>query len=267
MNFKNVVLMSDLDGTLLTDNKEILEKDLDAINRFRSLGGMFTIATGRGYSMAKPVAEKLSLDIPAVIFNGAAVYDFNSEKFLWCSEIDTIAKKYMEMLMNEFPDIGIEVLKEKTVYVPAINDIERMHLAYENVEPAMCPIDDIPAGGWLKVLTAYPPEKMDKVVEFVNNNCLDGVHWVRSEAHFFEMLPCGVNKGSGFKKLLELLNCTDKYIVAAGDYMNDFEMVKMADLGVAVCSAQEQLRNAAKLIVCDNNSGAICEIIDYIETL
>ena len=72
MDFKNVIIMSDLDGTLLDDKKEISPRDMESINEFCDKGGMFTIATGRGYSMARPVAQKLKLRIPAVIFNGSA---------------------------------------------------------------------------------------------------------------------------------------------------------------------------------------------------
>ena len=93
MDFKNVIIMSDLDGTLLTDDKKILPEDMEAVNRFRDGGGIFTLATGRGYSMAKPVAERIGLDVPAVIFNGSAVYDFSQNKFLWHSALNENAKK------------------------------------------------------------------------------------------------------------------------------------------------------------------------------
>ena len=72
MDFSKVILMTDLDGTLLTDDKRILPLDLEAIERFRAGGGLFTMATGRGYSMAKHIADKLRLDCPAVVYNGAA---------------------------------------------------------------------------------------------------------------------------------------------------------------------------------------------------
>lgn len=62
MDFSKVILMTDLDGTLLTDDKRILPLDLEAIERFRAGGGLFTMATGRGYSMAKHIADKLRLD-------------------------------------------------------------------------------------------------------------------------------------------------------------------------------------------------------------
>ena len=49
--------------------------------------------------------------------------------------------------------------------------------------------------------------------------------------------------------------------------MNDLAMIQKADLGVAVASAQEEVKAAADLVVCDNNSGAMAQIIDYIEKL
>ena len=143
MNFKNVIIMTDIDGTLVTDEKKILPKDMEAINRFRSGGGIFTLATGRGYSMAKPVAERVGLNTPAVIFNGSAVYDFNNDKFLWHSALPESAKNTAEELIEAFPDIAIEILCRDKVYVPSINQIEREHLALENVQPIMCGVDEI----------------------------------------------------------------------------------------------------------------------------
>lgn len=103
MDFKNVIIMSDLDGTLLDDKKEISPRDMESINEFCDKGGMFTIATGRGYSMARPVAQKLKLRIPAVIFNGSAVYDFDKDEFLWQSEVTQKARDYIKLIMDRFP--------------------------------------------------------------------------------------------------------------------------------------------------------------------
>lgn len=267
MDFSKVIIMTDLDGTLLTDGKEILTQDMSAIKRFRAGGGIFTMATGRGYSMAKPVAQRLELDVPAVIFNGAAAYDFNKNKFLWHSEIGSCARDYVNLLIERFPDIAIEVLCEETVYVPSMNEIERRHLAIEQVVPVRCSVSGIPEGGWLKVLIAYPPEKMQQVMDFALTNCRENVHWVRSEAHYFEMLPVGVNKGSGFEQLLHILGKEQLFTVGVGDYNNDLELITQAKLGAAVGSAQEAVKQAADIVLCDNNSGAMAELIDYIDKL
>lgn len=267
MDFGNVVFMTDLDGTLLTDEKKILAKDLAAIRRFREGGGLFTLATGRSYAMAKRVADELELDIPAVLFNGAGVYDFKVGKFLWKCEISPEAYRYVRLIGEQFPDIGAEVLCEQSVVVPYLNETEQMHLDWEQVKADFRDVSDLPESGWLKFLFADKPEKLDKVEEFVRNGNFSGVHWIRSGPHFLECLPENVDKSRGFSELIKILGVQDRFTVAAGDYMNDTAMIQNAQLGVAVASAQECVKVVADHIVCDNNNGAISEIIDYIERL
>ena len=59
MDFGKVIYMTDLDGTLLTDDKRILDRDMAAIERFRAGGGLFTTATGRGWAMARRIVEEI----------------------------------------------------------------------------------------------------------------------------------------------------------------------------------------------------------------
>lgn len=269
MDFNKVIFMTDLDGTLLTDDKRVLEKDLAAIKRFREGGGIFTAATGRGYAMARRIVEDvLHLDVPSVLFNGAGVFDFKKNKFMWQCEIGSQAREYIRRLNAMFPGkLGFEVLHEQTVFVPFINQTEREHLEMESVIPDRRPLDDIPEGGWLKFVIAAEPSDLDEVRKTVESGGFEDAQWVRSAPHYFECLPTGVDKSRGFAELIALLGAEDRFSVAAGDYMNDLAMIKKADLGCAVSSAQECVKQAADLVVCDNNSGAVSQIIDYIEKM
>ncbi|MBQ8790746.1 MAG: HAD family hydrolase [Ruminiclostridium sp.] len=267
MDFKNAIIMTDLDGTLLNDEKNISERDLESINNFCDKGGLFTIATGRGYSMAKPVAEKVGLRMPAVIFNGAAVYDFKKDEFLWQSSVTKKARGYIAKVMEAFPDIGIEVLHEQTVYVPAMNEVERYHISLENTKVVECSLSDIPEDGWLKVLFAYYPEKMAELTEFVDKHCSEETNRVLSAPIFYELLPTGVSKAYGYQKLLEVTGNEGRFTVASGDYPNDAEMVAYAKLGVAVSNAHEDVKRVADIIIGSNNEDPMTQIINYIAAL
>lgn len=277
MDFGKVIMMTDLDGTLLTDDKRILDKDMKAIERFRKGGGLFTAATGRGYAMARRVAvDQLrldSLDMPAVLFNGAGVYDFSRDKFLWRCEVGSFARGYIREILDRYSaehsisDIGLEILHEREVYVPFENETERMHLEMESVNPVYCSIDKVPDGGWMKFLFAGTPEVLDEVEKIARCGDFPDVQWVRSQPIFFEGLPKGVDKSRGFAELIKLVGAENRFSVAAGDYLNDKTMIENADLGAAVGNAHPDVRAAADIVVCDNNSGAISEIIDYIERL
>lgn len=277
MDFGKVIMMTDLDGTLLTDDKRILGKDMAAIERFRVGGGLFTAATGRGYAMARRVAvEQLELDrfdMPAVLFNGAGVYDFKRDKFLWRCEVGSFARDYIREILDRFcekrsiSEIGVEILGEREVYVPFINDTERMHLEMESVKPVFVSMDKIPSGGWMKFLFAGEPDVLDDVERIARCGDFPDVQWVRSQPIFFEGLPKGVDKSRGFAELIKLVGAENRFSVAAGDYLNDKAMIENADLGAAVGNAHPDVRAAADIVVCDNNSGAISEIINHIERL
>ncbi len=267
MDFSKVIFMTDLDGTLLTDDKKILPQDMAAIRRFTEGGGLFTVATGRGCGMSRGIVSALGIDIPAVVFNGAAVYDFKAERFVWQCEIGSHAREYVRRLSERFPDLGIEVLHEQTIYTPFINRTELDHLSLEGLAPHPCTIEELPQSGWLKVLLAHEPKRMDEIEAYIRASDMQQAQWVRSAPVYFECLPEGVDKSMGFRKLIDILGAGERFSVASGDYMNDLAMIQKADLGVAVSSAQEEVKAAADLVVCDNNSGAIAEIIDYIAKL
>src|SRR4028119_1244675 len=65
------LLALDLDGTLLNSRGEIPEKNIEAIQRAEQRGVMVTIATGRRFRDALPVALQLKLNAPVVCHNGA----------------------------------------------------------------------------------------------------------------------------------------------------------------------------------------------------
>ncbi|MCL2018433.1 MAG: Cof-type HAD-IIB family hydrolase [Oscillospiraceae bacterium] len=262
---KNIFLISDADGTLLTDDKRVLDIDRAAIRELIENGGIFTIATGRGVSLARAVAEELELNFPAVIFNGAAVYDFKRERFLWRCNLPDEAKEYIKLVHKEFPWLGLEILRDDEIYVISTNRREEEHLAFATKKPVRCSYDDVPPDSWIKTLFVGEPEEIDELIKFSKENNFNNVHLVRSAPIFYEMLPYGANKGTGYKKLLEIMGLSNRYVVAAGDFMNDLEMLKQADLGVAVMNAEEIVKSSADLIVCDNNSGAISEIVEFLK--
>ena len=266
MDFKNIIFMTDLDGTLLTDEKNVHPRDLAAIERFRAGGGIFTIATGRGYSMAKRIAEEICPNVPCVVFNGAAVFDYSADKFLWRCEITADGKDYIRRITDKFPDVGVEVLSEHTVYVPFMNDFERKHLDMEGVVPDLRPLDEIPESGWLKFLFTADPETIDKIEEMTAKN-FGNVRKIRSDSVFFEFLPQDVDKSRGFAELIKILGAEKRFSVAAGDYYNDYAMIVNANLGAAVGNALDEVKKAADIVVCDNNHAPISEIIGYLEKL
>ncbi len=121
---KNFIFVSDLDGTLLPHNKKLNPKDLDAIEKFRELGGIFTIATGRILQSAEMYLESLKIDGPAVLCNGSAIYDNSTKKFVWQEFLNEEIYQFAKEIFAKYPNIGGEINTNPEIYVPSLSAAE-----------------------------------------------------------------------------------------------------------------------------------------------
>ena len=108
--FEGILFVTDLDGTLLKKDKTISEKNLEAIEYFKSEGGIFTFVTGRIPAGAKVVNDVLKPNAPCGCINGGGIYDFKTDKLLWSLNIPRDVLELVEYIDNEVPGIGIEFI-------------------------------------------------------------------------------------------------------------------------------------------------------------
>ena len=88
--FDGLLLCTDLDDTLLTDDKRVSEENIAALQYFMENGGLFTFATGRVPEGARLMLQYIVPNAPMVCFNGGAIYDYASEKFIWQAELNDV---------------------------------------------------------------------------------------------------------------------------------------------------------------------------------
>jgi len=80
--FSNRLLICDMDGTLLDSNSRVSMENKEALDRFVAGGGFFTVATGRMEESVMKYLQDLPVNLPAIIYNGAAIYDFHTNRML-----------------------------------------------------------------------------------------------------------------------------------------------------------------------------------------
>lgn len=263
-SYASLYFMTDLDGTLLPSSKEILPVDRAAIEIFRHAGGRFSIATGRTLQAAGKYIRDLHLDQPAIVFNGAALYDPVSAELLDVVTLPEEIAALVEDVLTAFPNVGAEILTADSTYVPRLNTQEQEHLGICGVTPVLGPLKDVPRQMWMKVLFATDPREMDALMAFIADQHCDSVDFVRSEDRFYEILPKGVSKGSALDKLRRRLG-EETILIGAGDYDNDVGLLTRADFGVCPANGAQSVKNVADLtLACSCENGATAELITYI---
>lgn len=263
-DISKILLITDLDGTLLPHSKTLSDVDLNAINKFIAKGGKFSIATGRAYQSVKQYFDKLNFSCPIILYNGSMIYDNNYDTILWSKNLPLNARLIVNEIMDEFPSVAAEILTFENIYVLRNNEREKHHIGIAKISVCECTLDEIP-DGWLKILFAFEPEIMPKLIKYVNAKKYDNIQFVASSSHFFEMLPLNTTKGTALKKLIVDYGYSDYTVVAVGDYNNDIEMLEVADIGIATSNAQDEVKKIADITLKETcNENAIASVIDYI---
>ena len=80
--------VTDLDGTFLTKEERISSYSLEKVNALVDRGMLFTYATARSEWSAEKATQGLKLNIPAVLYNGALIYDRKTDTPLYASYFD-----------------------------------------------------------------------------------------------------------------------------------------------------------------------------------
>lgn len=265
-DINNIILFSDMDGTLLNSKKQITDRDKAAIRKFMELGGKFTIATGRTIQTFEQYTGLLDLKMPVIMYNGAAIHDYTSGETLYTHPLPETAKHAALEIMEMMPDIGGEVLKTDGTYVFSNTEYQQLHTKLCNIVPYYKELAEIEDGGWMKVLFSLAPEDIPFLEILIKQRGFDkDFDFVRSSEIFLEMLPKGVSKGSALKQYRSLPGMENMTFVAIGDFDNDIEMICEADLGACPANAEESVREKADLVLKNSSDeGAVAELTDEI---
>lgn len=263
-NIKDILVVSDLDNTLLTAEKGIPEYNLEMIKKFQELGGNFTVATGRSIESISRYLNQLELSTPAITYNGGIIYDFKSKLFLMKKTLPESAKKALELIREKFPDVGTEVMCDNNrLYMIRENAYTHKHIDDEKLSYVCADISSI-KNNWIKVLFADRNSRLLELQEFCKTLPFDDIEFVMSNTIYFEMLPKNVTKGTALKELCDIINVDISDTVAIGDYYNDMELLKTAGLSVCVDNAPQDIKNICHAVVPKCTDGGVGHLIAQI---
>lgn len=263
--FNGCLLASDIDGTLLTNGK-IPQSNLEKIDWFKSEGGIFTICTGRTPNAAKYSYELSHSNAPLIAFHGGGIFSYPENKFIHQTIMSNSCHTVVKQIMNVFPEVGVEVHSGVELYPLHLNDVIINHADYEDLSFSDCP-EDIFSLPWNKVFFGVKDEKTVRKMydfshQFKNENCRFMITQIRNNACYLEMVPENVNKGDALKYLKKIIGADICFGI--GDYFNDLELIRDADIGAVTADAPDELKLIADYVTCPCEKGSVADFIDKI---
>ena len=268
--FDGCLLACDIDGTLVI-NGIIPERNKEAIHFFIKEGGNFSIATGRSVGAFKEVLKELGDIAPCVVTNGCMIYDYSQSKILYEKLLSFDDYKIVKEIEKTDRNIGIEIHTGEMVigYCQTQESVD--HQVYEGLDAIEMDFEKASHYGWNKVLFLLDNgDDLEFICDFVKQFTYE-CDFIKTTATidnrkrlYFEMIPKNVNKATGLEKLAEILKINLGCVFAIGDYYNDLEMIKNADIGAAVANSPEDIKIQADFVAGSCEGGAVADFINYL---
>ena len=241
----------DLDGTLLTSDKKISERNLAALKAAQAKGVKVVLTTGRPLKAMDFFLHELGTDGRedeyTITFNGGLVQRNTGEildKTVF--SYDDVARIYEETDKLHIP---LDAICEGLVY-QIQSDQDSL---YAQFNPALTfePIDfsDLSSQQtYNKCVTAYAQQPLDAAIEQISPEIFDRYEILKSREMLLEWCPKNVHKANGLEKLIAHLGIERSQVMACGDEANDLSMIEWAGLGVAMQNAVTIVKEAANVV-------------------
>lgn len=263
----------DLDGTLFDHTGTVSEQNRSAIRRYTEAGGLFAIATGRCPGNMMEYLDGVAFNAPSIVLNGAGVYDRGHDRFLYTQFADreAIADVLFECRAHH-PSLDLQVYTERDIlYVSPKETVNRafweLHRSshFVSIEEAL----RVP---WFKSLLFGPRKELAEIEAFlIRRGLADRFDRVYASTdivpgqEYLELLPKGVNKGTALHECRALPCYRDRTLIAIGDYNNDLELLREADIKASPANANDAIKAITDVFLPSNNDSAVAALIDRLE--
>ena len=257
----------DLDDTLLNSNKVISQNNKEILNK---ISDKVYVVLVSGRPLVKKTIdyyEFLDLKNDNVYFigyNGAAIYDVKSKE-----EIYKIMMDY-EMIMDVHNSIdkGFNLshyihVKEGILY-DNYNDYTYLEKKFNNFE-----IKEIDFGKLdnnikcYKYMVAGEPDLIKKVFKELPKRIIEEYNVVISMPCYIEFQPKDVSKWQTLCTLGKMVGANDDEIMAIGDSLNDYDMIKKSKYGVCMENGRDDCKEVAKYVTDTNDLDGVKKAIEY----
>lgn len=265
MKYKLLVL--DVDGTLLNNNKEITPHTKSALLKVQQMGVHIVLASGRPTHGVLPIAKALELDHYngfILSYNGGQIINAQTGELLFEKRInpemipylDRKAKKnnfaiftyHKDTIITDTPDNN-HVREEALLNNMQIIGVDSFAEAVD-FSPCKCMLvsDDEDA---LAGLESHWIKKLGGVLDVF-----------RSEPYFLEVVPPFIDKGNTLGVLMEKLKIDSDQVIAIGDGVCDFTMIQLAGLGIAMGNALDSVQACADFVTGTNEQDGVATAIE-----
>lgn len=265
MKYKLLVL--DVDGTLVNNEREISKRTLATLLKVQQMGVRIVLASGRPTYGLMPLAKALELGNYGgfiISYNGCQIINANNGEILFERRINPEMLPYLEKKAHKnsfdiftYHDDTIITDSPENEYIRNEAQLNNLDIIVE--DEFSIAIDFAPCKC---VLVGDDEQALISLEEHWKKRLDGALDAFRSEPYFLEVVPSGVNKANTLGVLLEHLGVTREEIIAIGDGVCDVTMLQLAGMGIAMGHSQDSVKVCADYVTASNEEDGVAQAVE-----
>lgn len=259
------LVVSDVDGTIVTTDKSILPSTVAAVARLLEAGIPLSLVSARPPRGMAYIQEALRLTGPLAGFNGGRVLTPDgavlSEHLVPEAAARTVLEAFQARGVSVFVFSGDDWL---------VQDFDGPHVAHERhtvrYDPVVVDSFEPYLARVSKMVGVSDDEPLLAEIEAALQQQIGGAATVkRSQTYYLDLTAREANKGNAIKMLADVLGIGVEEIAVIGDMDNDVPMFEVAGFSVAMGNASPAVKGkASAAAAADNDHNGWAEAIDAV---
>ncbi|GEP09520.1 Cof-type HAD-IIB family hydrolase [Methylobacterium gnaphalii] len=256
------LVVSDVDGTLVTTDKRLTPASIEAVRRLEVAGIGFTIASSRPPVGFRSLVEPLRLCLPIGAFNGGTIVGPDLAPLSQALIPEDAAQRAVESLLRVGIDVwvfseGVWHLRDPAA---PYTDLERRTLGVEpKVVSDLGPLLD---SAQKIVGVSRDADGLARAESGLSDALASQASVERSQVYYLDITPPGVSKGSFVLDVARRLGIAPERIATIGDAANDKAMFAVSGLAIAMANAKPDVQAAAAAVTVSNDEDGFARAIE-----
>ena len=258
------LVVSDVDGTLLTKEKLLTERAIGAVRKLHEAGIGFTITSSRPTIGMRFFIEPLGITLPIGAFNGSCIVDPALKPVEQHVIPEVAARRSLDMLGHFGADIWLFTSDRWLV-----QNREGAYVAHEGrtirAEPTMVGDFTPYVSQACKIVGSSDDAAGLRRCEAEMQEALGAqATAVRSQSYYLDITPPGVNKGTFVQTIARRLGISTDLVATIGDMGNDLAMFKVSGTSFAMGNASDDVKRKATHVTDSNEEDGFAKAMERI---
>lgn len=258
------MVVSDVDGTLLTKDKTLTDRAIAAVQRLHQAEIGFTIISSRPTIGMYFLIEPLQIKLPVGAFNGSSIVDPNMNPI----EQHFLGAAATRRSLDVFNEFGIDIWLFTNEHWFTRNGhgeyVPHEKLAIR-VDPTV--IDDFTpyvASACKVVGSSSDPALLGRCEAAMQSALGETASAVRSQSYYLDITPPGYNKGTFVRTMAKRLGVSTGEVATIGDMQNDLPMFKVSAISIAMGNATDDVKKQATHVTSSNEEEGFARAVEMI---